>query len=529
MQTYTASHEQLERERARAYEAHERARAAAPPVWTPQPGPQQQAYESDADEIGYGGAAGGGKSDLMLGFAGTKHKRSTIYRRVFPSLDGMIERSREIYNQRQVSHANDRFNEALHRWRLSDGRIVAFRAVQYEADLKKYQGKPNDFLGFDEATEFPEFFVRFLCGWNRSADAGQKCRVVLAFNPPMDDSGQWVISYFAPWLSDTYPDPAVDGEIRLVVRLDDKDTFYRQYEDIPEETQLRLAEDAAAQGLSSWRQLVKRRTFFHASLKDNPILATTGYGATIEALPEPLRSFLKGKFNAGRVVDPWQVIPRAWVEAAQKRWTAQRPTTGVASVGCDVARGGNDQTVISELIGAWYAALQKYPGKATPDGPSVAALLTEFVTNKVYIAIDVIGIGSSAYDTLVTNDATVMPVNNSSSAPEGTTDRTKTLKFRNLRAAAYWKFREALDPEHGDHIALPPDPELLGDLCAIKWKLSTAGVQIEEKEAIKERIGHSPDCADAVVLAHYGVWARPTPPPTVAPIGLAGLSKWNRT
>jgi hypothetical protein len=496
---------------------HRRRRAAssgAPlaPVWTPQAGVQARAYESKADQIGYGGAAGGGKSDLQLGFAGTQHKRSIIFRRVFPSLRGMIERSREIFNAEARSHLKDSYNEQLHVWRLSGGLMLEFGSAQYEADLKKYQGQPHDYLGIDEATEFPEKFVRFLMGWNRTSDPNQPCRLLLTFNPPMDDSGSWVVSFFAPWIDEDYPDPADDGEIRLVVRLDDKDTFYRDYTDIPEEARARLIEEAHTQGLGDWRRMVKRRTFFHASLKDNPILASTGYGATIEAMPEPLRSILKGKFDAVRVADPWQVIPREWVKAAQKRWADERPSIGLCSVGCDVARGGDDQTVIAELVGNWMAPLHKYPGKATPDGPSVAALLTPFVTKKVHIAIDVIGVGSSAYDTLKTNSANVMPVNNSASAPDGATDKSKTLKFRNVRAASYWKLREALDPENGDDVALPPDPELLADLCAARWKLSTAGVQIEDKEDIKERIGRSPDCADALALAHFGVWARPSEP-----------------
>ena len=45
------------------------------------------------------------------------------------------------------------------------------------------------------------------------------------------------------------------------------------------------------------------------------------------------------------------------------------------------------------------------------------------------------------------------------------------------------------------------DPELLADLCAPKWSLSTAGILIESKDEIAERIGRSTDCGDAVVMA----------------------------
>ena len=39
---------------------------AGMPIWSPLAGPQSIAFESDADIIGYGGAAGGGKSSALL-------------------------------------------------------------------------------------------------------------------------------------------------------------------------------------------------------------------------------------------------------------------------------------------------------------------------------------------------------------------------------------------------------------------------------------------------------------------------------
>ena len=81
-------------------------------------------------------------------------------------------------------------------------------------------------------------------------------------------------------------------------------------------------------------------------------------------------------------------------------------------------------------------------------------------------------------------------------------DRSGKLKMRNKRAEMYWRFREALDPEHGDELALPPGNEIVADLCAAKYKPTTAGIQIEEKDKIKDRIGRSPDVGEAIMLAH---------------------------
>jgi hypothetical protein len=51
------------------------------PVWVPNIGPQHEAYHCQADELFYGGQAGGGKSDLLLGLALTGHDRSLILQR----------------------------------------------------------------------------------------------------------------------------------------------------------------------------------------------------------------------------------------------------------------------------------------------------------------------------------------------------------------------------------------------------------------------------------------------------------------
>jgi len=450
------------------------------------------AYDCDADQIGYGGAAGAGKSDLILGFAGMKHRRSLIMRRVFPSLRALIERSREIYSADGSSRPDDSFNEQLHRWRLHDRdceRLIEFGSCQYEQDLKKWQGQPHDLLGIDEATEWPERFIRFLMAWNRTSDPQQRCRLVLTFNPPMDDDGTWIIAFFAPWLDEHYPDPAESGEVRYVVRVEDRDKFFRSIEAIPEELRIHA----------------KTRTFIRASLADNPILEATGYGATIDALPEPLRSLLKGNFAAARIADPWQVIPSVWVRAAQQRWRERKkPDVPLQAVGVDPSRGGDDDAAIVRLHGNWCAEIETYPGAAVPDGPTGAALVLPYAGAGVAVGVDVIGIGSSWYDSLIAADVAALAINNSEGAGDAR-DRSGRFKFRNIRAASYWALREALDPEHGDDLALPDDPELRADLCAPRFKVTTAGIQIEEKDEIKKRIGRSPNKGDALVLAHWAL------------------------
>jgi len=60
--------------------------------WNPQPGPQTEAYYHQADETLYGGAVGGGKTDLLLGLATTQHLRSIIFRRQSTDLEKIWDR-----------------------------------------------------------------------------------------------------------------------------------------------------------------------------------------------------------------------------------------------------------------------------------------------------------------------------------------------------------------------------------------------------------------------------------------------------
>jgi hypothetical protein len=536
IETYR-QHIAVERERRRRSR-----RSAAPKPWQPYPGgPQEAAYRSEADILGYGGEAGGGKSDLLLGTAG-EHHRAVIFRREFPRLSALIDRSREIFNREGVGAAKDSYNESLHRWKRAPDRVLQFAAMQYEDDKFNYQGRPNDFYGFDEVTEFFESQVRFVIGWNRSThidpETGkpQRCRVIMTFNPPMTAEGEWVIAFFLPWLAYLKPEhyqhprPAKPGELRWYATVAGKD------EEIPERDLRWFVEtadgarevpsgDTFQDDAGTWQvpirgvlrdgELVycRSRTFIPAALKDNPILRATGYAATIDAMPEPYRSLLKGQWGAGQVENPWQLIPSAWVRAANARWKPH-PSAALSSVGADIARGGADRMSIAKLHGNWLAPLETHAGAVITNGPKAAALLLRY--RAVPLGVDIIGIGSSAYDSLDGVADHLLGINFGEGAPEHLTSRDGKLRFVNVRAAAYWKVREALDPDHGDMLALPDDPELRQELTAPRFEVTARGIKIEPKDAIKERIGRSPDKADAFVLAYYVRIATP-PKKTIPP------------
>lgn len=449
-------------------------------VWRPLPGPQRQAYESPADIVGYGGAAGGGKTDLAIGLALTAHGRSMIVRREATQLVGIHDRIAEMLGSREAYQ--DRC------WVLP-GRKIEFGSTPNLGDETKYQGRPHDLLVFDEATNMLESQVRFLMGWVRTTNPKQRCRVLLTFNPPTTSEGRWVISFFAPWLDPKHPNPAKPGELRWFTTVNGEDIECPNGEMFVHEGELITP---------------MSRTFIPSRVADNPYLAGTNYQSTLNALPEPLRSqMLKGDFQAGMQDSPWQVIPTAWVDAAMARWQKRDVKPAMDTMGVDVARGGKDETVIARRHGNWYDELLVYPGKETPDGPTVAGQVMTHRRDSAPVAIDVIGVGASPYDFLRENEIQVLGVN-VGERTDGT-DSSGALHFPNLRSEYWWRMREDLDPANNRGVALPPDSKLAADLCAPLWSLRGKDIVVESREEIVKRIGRSPDRASAVILARLAI------------------------
>jgi hypothetical protein len=451
------------------------------PIWVPLVGPQSEALESPADILFYGGSAGGGKTDLLLGAALTQHTSSIIYRRQATQLIGIQSRLLdEILKSRAGWNGQDDILRLNHR-------RVEFGSANNVGDEIKYQGRPHDYVGFDEITHFAESQFRFLIGWVRTTTPGQRCRIICAGNPPTDENGRWVVSFFAPWLDDRHPNPARPGELRYFTTVDGKDLECESCKPF-------MLNGKMVQPLS--------RTFIPSRVTDNPFLTATGYEATLQSLPEPLRSqMLNGDFKAGMEDSAWQVIPTAWVDAAMDRWTPEGRQGEMDSCGVDVARGGTDYTIVATRYGRWYSPLKKWPGRETPNGSVTAGLIVSCLRDGAPVHVDALGVGGETIGHLESNGIQVEPmVGYDTATCVAQTDKaTRKLRFRNQRAMLYWQFRESLDPETGDHIALPPDQKLKADLCAPLWKLTPGGILIEEKDQIKKRLGRSPDDGDAVI------------------------------
>ena len=192
------------------------------------------------------------------------------------------------------------------------------------------------------------------------------------------------------------------------------------------------------------------------------------------------------------------IISLSWVERANDLWHETVPAP-VEVVGVDVARFGDDKTCLSLGDGERVNEIRAYVKEDTMQttGRVMGVLNANPGTRPV---VDVLNMGAGVVDRLREQGVKVLAFH--AGRKTHRTDRSGELQFANVRAAAWWLFREAL--EDGG-IALPPDDDLTGELCAPRWsQTSTGRIKVESKDEIRKRLGRSTDKADAVIQQIVG-------------------------
>lgn len=124
-------------------------------AWSPQAGPQTALVKCPADEIFYGGARGGGKTDGMLGKFAIKASRygehcvGVFFRRSREDLKEAIERSRQIYGP-----IGAKWSEQKKWWTFPNGARLKFEYLDRDADADNYQGHNYTDVFFEELTHW---------------------------------------------------------------------------------------------------------------------------------------------------------------------------------------------------------------------------------------------------------------------------------------------------------------------------------------------------------------------------------------
>ncbi len=146
---------------------------------------KQKAFHfATADEVFYGGAAGGGKSYAIIWDAVSfcmENPQVTvaIFRRTYPEL----EKSIILEALRSIPQHWYRYNKKEHRMYFSNGSIIEFNYCLYESDVYNFQSAQYERIYFDELTHFTKFIYLYLTSRCRTTKENIKPQIKSASNP----------------------------------------------------------------------------------------------------------------------------------------------------------------------------------------------------------------------------------------------------------------------------------------------------------------------------------------------------------
>jgi len=206
-----------------------------------------------------------------------------------------------------------------------------------------------------------------------------------------------------------------------------------------------------------------------------------------------------------------QIISLEDLQNAHNRFieTTPKRKNMVVQLGADVARFGADENVMYENWNGYVVGPITWRGLSTVDSANkiwdhAKALRSDGkdkgLSIRVRLLIDEGGIGGGVVDylrdhILLQESAPwfeLVPVQFGGSPLNG-------MRFANKRAEMYYAIKDSIK-----RVAINPDDRLDRELLEHRYKIDNSGrILIESKDAIKKRLGRSPDRADALVMALY--------------------------
>jgi hypothetical protein len=209
-----------------------------------------------------------------------------------------------------------------------------------------------------------------------------------------------------------------------------------------------------------------------------------------------------------------KVIPFTWAEMATQNDDFIK--SDEIRLGVDIASDGGDEFVIAEADGYSVKIVHRSSGQANANAVDVAQVIQMHidtadkkhkergVEKKVRVKIDTIGVGWGVVSLMQKwgeekrHNGQIVPINVAERAQD-------EAKFRNVRAEMWWNGRTLVQPiDEKQSVHLDIDRQTLTQLAGPLYKSDSSGrIQIEAKADMKKRGVHSPDRAEAVLLAIY--------------------------
>lgn len=162
-------------------------------------------------------------------------------------------------------------------------------------------------------------------------------------------------------------------------------------------------------------------------------------------------------------------------------------------IGCDVALQGDDETVMFPRQGlVAFSPTMMRTQKPSEIASRLIMAKNRWEADRVYVD-NTGGWGSGVIDSYTGAGHAAVPVEFSGKATDS--------GFYNRRSEMWWRLAQWV--KRGG--ALPNCPELVAELSEPTYTHKNGKLIIEPKEKIKERLGRSPDRADALAMTFYDI------------------------
>ena len=247
--------------------------------------------------------------------------------------------------------------------------------------------------------------------------------------------------------------------------------------------------------------------------RDNIAMLESKYGKDSDVV----RVRIDGQFPKG-ALDSLISLETVELACSKENWIRQQDIDAAQTlhIGVDVARFGDDKTVITPRISAKAFEFRKYSKKSTMEtaGNTIRCCkeyMQRFPNLKnCMIKVDDTGVGGGVTDRL--NEVIreerlpyrVIPVNNGDAAKDAYYFNLGSQLWGHIKELLEANFSNKVQGKSDSQIELPYDDEVIKQLSVRKYHITSKGkIQLESKKDMKEREIGSPDTADSLALAFY--------------------------